>query len=392
MKNKIKIYYWSPFISKVATVNAVLGSVKTLKAYSNQKYEPHIINAAGEWNEYKKELNENGINVIKLTDSKIIDNANYTGFFKSRLIYLYLFLILLVPLLRLLKKNPPDYFIIHLITPLPLLINHFFNIKTKTILRISGLPKLNLIRKFFWKKTLKNIFHITCPTKATTSYIRELKIVSPEKVSTLYDPILNTRIINKKKGERSSFKLNNFYLAIGRLTKQKNFRFLIDVFSEFTKFSNNNLIIIGEGEQKKSLQKLIEKKNLKDKIILVGFKNNVFKYFKKSKCFILSSLWEDPGFVLVESAYMNVPIISSDCDNGPKEILDYGKNGILFKSNDKASLLDALIKFEKMDKKVITQKMLDCKKTIKNFSYFNHFKSLEKILQETSLTNLNYCK
>ena len=41
MKNKIKIYYWSPFISKVATVNAVLGSVKTLKAYSNQKYEPH---------------------------------------------------------------------------------------------------------------------------------------------------------------------------------------------------------------------------------------------------------------------------------------------------------------------------------------------------------------
>ena len=46
-------------------------------------------------------------------------------------------------------------------------------------------------------------------------------------------------------------------------------------------------------------------------------------------------------FCLSESAYMNVPIISSDCDNGPKEILDYGKNGILFRSNDKASLLDA---------------------------------------------------
>ena len=79
-------------------------------------------------------------------------------------------------------------------------------------------------------------------------------------------------------------------------------------------------------------------------------------------------MWEDPGFVLVESAYMNVPIISSDCDNGPKEILAYGKNGILFKSNNKASLLDAFIKFENMDKKVINKKTLDCKKAINTIS------------------------
>ena len=380
MKDKIHIYYWSPFISNVATINAVLGSIRTLKTYSNQKYAPHVINAAGEWNKYKKELNEKSINIIKLTDSKIIDNSNYTGFFKSRLVYLYLFFISLIPLFKLLKKKPPDYLIIHLITPLPLLINYFFNINTKIILRISGLPKLNIVRRLLWKKTLKNIFHITCPTKSTTSYIQGLKMVSPSKVSTLYDPIISTKKIKKKKREKISFEFYNFYLAIGRLTKQKNFKFLIEVFSEFIKVSKSNLVIIGEGEEKESLRKLIEKKELKREGFLVGFKNNVFKYFKKSKCFILSSLWEDPGFVLVESAYMNVPIISSDCDNGPKEILDYGKNGILFRSNDKASLLDALIKFEKMDKKVITQKMLNCKKTIKNFSYFNHFKSLEKIL------------
>ena len=53
---------------------------------------------------------------------------------------------------------------------------------------------------------------------------------------------------------------------------------------------------------------------------------------------------------------MNTPIISSDCKNGPKEILDSGKNGILFKSNDKTSLLDAFFKFENMDQKNIDQK------------------------------------
>tara|TARA_E500000178_G_scaffold332515_1_gene366401 strand:- start:1351 stop:2502 length:1152 start_codon:yes stop_codon:yes gene_type:complete len=380
MKDKTHIYYWSPFISNVATVNAVLGSIRSLKTYSDQKYEPHVINAAGEWNKFNKELNDNGINIIKLSNSKIIDNSNYTGFFKSRLIYLYLFFILFIPLLRLLRKSPPDYLIIHLITPLPLLLNYIFNIKTKIILRISGLPKLNFIRKFFWKKTLKKIYHITCPTKSTTSYMQELKMISSEKISTLYDPILSTKLINKIKSKRNSFEFNNFYLAIGRLTKQKNFKFLIEVFSEFIKTSDNNLIIIGEGEQKDTLQKFIEKKNLKDKITLIGYKDNVFEYFEKSKCFILSSLWEDPGFVLVESAYMNTPIISSDCDNGPKEILGDGTNGILFKSNDKASLLDALHRFENMDQNIINKKLLDCKKGIKVFTYFNHFKSLEKIL------------
>ena len=130
------------------------------------------------------------------------------------------------------------------------------------------------------------------------------------------------------------------------------------------------------------MQKLIEKKKLKGKIILIGYKDNVFEYFEKSKCFILSSLWEDPGFVLVESAYMNTPIISSDCDNGPKEILGDGSNGILFKSNNKASLLNALHQFENMDRNIINKKLLDCKKGLKVFTYFNHFKSLEKILYE----------
>ena len=382
MKDKTHIYYWSPFISNVATVNAVLGSIRSLKTYSDQKFEPHVINAAGEWNKYNKELNDNDINIIKLSNSKIIDNSNYTGFFKSRLIYLYLFFILFIPLLRLLRKSPPDYLVIHLITPLPLLLNYIFNIKTKIILRISGLPKLNFIRKFFWKKTLKKIYHITCPTKSTTSYMQELKMISSEKISTLYDPILSTKIINKIKSKRTGFEFNNFYLAIGRLTKQKNFKFLVEVFSEFLKTSDNNLIIIGEGEQRDSLQKLIEKKKLKDKITLIGYKDNVFEYFEKSKCFILSSLWEDPGFVLVESAYMNTPIISSDCDNGPKEILGDGSNGILFKSNNKASLLNALHQFENMDRNIINKKLLDCKKGIKVFTYFNHFKSLEKILYE----------
>ncbi len=151
---KKEIFYWSPFIAPVATVKAVINSACSLNKYSKNDYLSYIINVAGEWDIYKNELSERNIKIINLTSSKAINNKRVSGFFKSRFIYIYLFIIAFFPLLKLLKSNPPSYFIIHLISPLPLIINYFFNIRTKMILRISGLPMLNFLRRFLWKITL----------------------------------------------------------------------------------------------------------------------------------------------------------------------------------------------------------------------------------------------
>ena len=59
---------------------------------------------------------------------------------------------------------------------------------------------------------------------------------------------------------------------------------------------------------------------------------------KKAQAFILSSLWEDPGFVIIESALCNLLVISSDCKNGPREFLLDGKAGFLYKTNKKNDL------------------------------------------------------
>ena len=92
-----------------------------------------------------------------------------------------------------------------------------------------------------------------------------------------------------------------------------------------------NLVIIGDGENKKKLEDQIQRLNLNDKVFLLGFKKNIFDYLKNSKMFILPSLWEDPGFVLVEAGYMNLTILSSDCPNGPKELINNKKNGFYLK-------------------------------------------------------------
>ena len=95
--------------------------------------------------------------------------------------------------------------------------------------------------------------------------------------------------------------------------------------------------------------------------------------------FILSSLWEDPGFVIVEAAFCKIPIISSDCDNGPKELIKDNINGILFKSNNIENFLvkfDEIIKLKKNSNKLLLNNL----KMSKKFTLFNHYLNFKKIL------------
>ena len=378
-----KIYYWSPFITPVATTKAVINSAYAVKLYSKKRYEPLIINVAGEWDIYKKDLEDKKINLIELTSSKKIRNKKITGFFKSRLIYLYIFCIAIIPLIRLLKSNPPNFFIIHLISPLPLLINYLFKINTKMILRISGFPKLNFFRKFLWKMTLKKICFITCPTDATRKDMSNQKVVNENKINVLFDPIISPKnIINNIKISKNNLKDRNYFLAVGRLTRQKNFIFLIDVFKKFNNNKKNKLIIVGDGEQKDKLLKFIQLNKLSDTVEIHDYTEEIFDYYKYARCFILSSLWEDPGFVLVEACFMKTPIISSNCKNGPEEILDYGKNGLLFKSDNKESLLKTLKIFEDLKLDQLNKLKLNALKKSKEFTIINHHKTLVKLLKK----------
>ena len=97
-------------------------------------------------------------------------------------------------------------------------------------------------------------------------------------------------------------------------------------------------------------------------------------------CFIMPSLWEDPGFVLIEACYAGIPIISSDCMSGPKEILDNGKNGLIFQSNNGQNLVEKIKLFEKLSYKNLHSMKVNAKKKSKEFTIFYHFKNFERIL------------
>ena len=197
------------------------------------------------------------------------------------------------------------------------------------------------------------------------------------------DAILNIKeYINKSKciNVKSNIIFDNFFISVGRFTKQKNFKYLVSEFKKFSLVNSKiNLLIIGDGEEKKNIKELIQKNNLEKRIQIVDRTDNVFYYMKRAKAFILTSLWEEVGFVIVESALCNLFVISSDCPNGPREFLQSGKGGILFKSNEKDSLYLAMLSFLN-NKNSQYRKLVITKKNSLKYTMFRHNLNLVKLL------------
>ena len=356
MKNKT-IYYWSPFLTEIATVKAVINSAYSLRKISSN-FEVTILDAAGEFKKKTSEILQKKINLKKLSNIDYINFLPKHGKIFSRISFLLIFICSFFPLMRIIKKKEPDFIIIHLITSLPLIIFYFFNLKTKCILRISGYPKLNWLRLF------------------------KLGIVNEKKLKVLYDPIINVNEIIKEKKKQSLKLEKNYAIAIGRFTEQKNFIFLINAFKFVEKeIPDLNLIIVGKGEQKKLLIKCIEKNQLQNKIKIIEYQKNIFPILKNAQCFFLPSLWEDPGFVLLEAAFMRCLIISSDCQNGPKEIIKDRNAGLIFNSNNLNDFLEKIKEFKNLGNSDIKKFKINALKACRPFTVFIHGKNLKNILQ-----------
>ena len=373
----MKIYYWSPFTSNVATIKAVINSAFGLKKLFN--YDTHIINSFGEWNNYKKDIKSKKINIIN--NKKKFNIIHAKGYFLSRVAYIKIFIHSFFFLKKILIKKKPDYLIIHLITSLPLILFLIFRFDTKLILRISGLPKLNYFRKLLWKLSKKNIQFVTVPTKETLKNLKKMNIFDPSKLHFLPDPVFIKKKINQNLKNKKNH-VRPYILNIGRLTKQKNQTLLVRSFKEISKkYKNLKLIILGDGEKYKELVSLAKDLSLQKKIEFPGQVDSPYKYIKDSLCVMVTSLWEDPGFVMIESSALKKVVINSDCPSGPKEFFQQGKSGFLFKNDDHQSLIKTFDKFMHSKKSKINFCIKQNYKKSLEYSEIEHSKSFRKLIE-----------
>ena len=374
------LIFWCPYIGNVGTAKAVLESAKSLSQSKNFKCK--VINSFGEFDEYKSFLKKNKIEEIKLINNKLIKKLPTEGYFWSRLNYILVFIFSFFPLLFYLIRNKRDYLFIYLLTSLPLFIVSLFNLKNKIILRVSGKIKFTIFRKLIFFISKKKIKRVLIQTLESKKKILKKKIFDRKILSIIRDPIIDHKKINflKKEKIEKKFSQKKYFVSIGRLTHQKNFLFLIQCLRKILKEEKNYIfVIIGEGQDRKKIEGYIKRFRLFNRIILTGYKKNIFKYVGNSEGLICSSLWEEPGFIIQEAAACKKIILTSDCYTGPSEFLNHGKNGYVFKNNNQKS-------FIKNFKKLLKEKKYHKKKIFENYKKTklytcNYFSSeIKKIL------------
>ena len=101
---------------------------------------------------------------------------------------------------------------------------------------------------------------------------------------------------------------------------------------------------------------------------------------QRSDLYISTSLWEEPGHTLIEAGYLNVPILTSNCPNGPNEIIIDGFNGLKYQLGSSSDLLDKIKTFNTLDVKSKKNMTINFKKVVENYTQFRFCKKLLKII------------
>lgn len=133
------------------------------------------------------------------------------------------------------------------------------------------------------------------------------------------------------------------FLACGRLVEAKGYPEMIDAFAILAgKYTNCELIILGEGPQRAGLTQQITSLGLQDRIRLIGFVDNPQDYMRNADAFVLTSRWEGFGNVIVEAMATGLPVVATRCPHGPEEIITHERNGILVEPGNKQAICDGM--------------------------------------------------
>ncbi len=371
------IFIWSPMTSHVGTIMATLGMIKSLNRFSNLNNKIYLLNVLGEFNNFDTTKDYYLINIfnrLKLPKTGIISK-----------IAIYFFTLLTFPiLLYLVKKYQPKVIITCLVGYLPCLLKIFFK-NLRIVNSIQGFPKLNNLRKFLWNRTYKKSDCLVTMTNITRNFLIRNLDLNENKVVKIDNPIISKkmRILSFEKIDKEDLFIfeKKVFCSIGRLTRQKNYLELIKAFENFSKKNSNNtnLIILGKGEDEKILKDYIIEKKINN-CFLLGFKKNPYKYLSNSSLYISSSLWEEPGHTLIEAGYLNVPILTSDCPNGPREMIIHNKNGFKYKMKNIEDLEYKLTEISKLSNKELFKVKLNMKKTISSFTEYQFSKKIKNYL------------
>lgn len=206
-------------------------------------------------------------------------------------------------------------------------------------------------RLLAWKIGMRLFYrhanNIVAVSNGVAEDVRDIAGLPEDMITTVSNPVVTRQLLSLAKEplihdwfEDPDIKV---IIGIGRLTHQKDFHTLVKAFARIRGDVNCRLVILGEGRQRQEMENLIQDLGLTRDILLPGFVKNPYQWLAQSALFVLSSRWEGSPNALTEAMALGIPVVSTDCRSGPREVLQNGKYGRLVPVGKVKDLADAMI-------------------------------------------------
>ena len=235
---------------------------------------------------------------------------------------------------------------------------------------------------------LNNYDKIIAICNEMSEEIRDLYPLLGNKLTVLYNPFDFNRIIKKSfdktglNSDEEKMMKADYLVAVSRVEKtQKDIPTLIRAYKILQENGfKEKLYILGDGDEKLEIEKMINEMKLEEKIYLLGARKNPFIWVKNSKLFVHSSKFEGLPTVLIEAMILEKPIVSSLCKTGVEEILDNGNCGLFFEIGNESEFAEQIIKI--LNDKKLQIKFKDNMKTrVKEFKKENTISKFYELLE-----------
>ncbi|MGV3696158.1 glycosyltransferase [Flavobacterium sp.] len=195
-------------------------------------------------------------------------------------------------------------------------------------------PSLRFQAHYLYKKAAGLI----CVSKTIEETVRrQFKL---KNATTIYNPVVFPEATFEKPKDIPE----NYVLYFGRLEDEiKNLSLLLDAFAKSKIYEGGiRLLLIGDGTDKDFIQSKILQLNLENHVQLLPFQKNIVPYIQYARCSLLTSRFEGFPMSVIESLAAGTPVVSVDCETGPREIIKNEVNGLLVPNHNAAAFATAL--------------------------------------------------